>query len=379
MTEAAATWEPIDSIHPWDRNPRRNEAAIKPVAESIRRFGFTSPIVCRAQDRRIIAGHTRWAAARSLGLTEVPVRFVPLGEAEAVAAALADNRLGEIAEWDEDLLAEDLAYLQAEGEPIDNLGWDAEELRALLDDAEDPKPADDEVPDVQDGPADSVAGQVYELGPHRLWCGDNTDSGIRAAACVGVGAVVTDPPYGIDYGRAGGFSASHGWGKWRENVGWDASRPPAGSFDWMLSVSPIVVLWGGNYFTDVLPPSMGWLVWDKGQREFSLADCELAWTSRQKAARVITYSRGAAVKDGKEHPTQKPIAVMQWTLEKTCEDVMVILDPFGGSGTTLLACASTGRIARLIELDPKYCDVIRRRWTRYADQAGIDAGPGALR
>jgi site-specific DNA-methyltransferase (adenine-specific) len=221
----------------------------------------------------------------------------------------------------------------------------------------------------------SKPGEVYALGPHRLWCGDNTDPAIRAAACAGVGAVVTDPPYGIGYNSDG--AGGCGWVK-RAPTEWDNARPPAESFAWLLSVSKIVVLWGGNYFTDLVPPTMGWLIWDKGQREFSLADCEMAWTSRQKAARVITYSRGAALQDGKEHPTQKPIAVMVWTLEKTCEDVAAILDPYGGSGTTLLACAQTGRVARLIELDPAYCDVIRRRWTRYAREAGIDAGSGAL-
>jgi hypothetical protein len=96
-------------------------------------------------------------------------------------------------------------------------------------------------------------------------------------------AVVTDPPYGIDYGRSGRFSASHGWGPWRENVEWDAERPQSEIFATMLSCSDVQIIWGGNYFTDYLPPSMQWLIWDKGQREFSLADCELAWSSQRRS------------------------------------------------------------------------------------------------
>lgn len=175
-----------------------------------------------------------------------------------------------------------------------------------------------------------------------------------------VDAVITDPPYGIDYGRAGGFSASHGWGKWRENVEWDCERPSAQTFDAMLNISNEQIIWGGNYFSDFLPPSMRWLAWDKGQRNFSLADMELAWTSQQKAVRVFTYGRGKAVQDGKEHPTQKPVALMKWCLGFV-PDAKTILDPFMGSGTTLVACAKLGRKGIGIELDSDYFDVACRR------------------
>ena len=175
-----------------------------------------------------------------------------------------------------------------------------------------------------------------------------------------VDAVVTDPPYGIDYGRAGGFSASHGWGQWRDNVAWDQDRPAREIFDLMLACSREQIVWGGNYFTDYLPPTMQWLVWDKGQREFSLADCEFAWSSQRKAARIFNYARGRAVKDGKEHPTQKPIAVMEWCLG-FLPDARTILDPFMGSGTTGVACAKLGRKFIGIEIDPGYFDIACRR------------------
>lgn len=175
-----------------------------------------------------------------------------------------------------------------------------------------------------------------------------------------VDAVVTDPPYGIDYGRAGGFCASHGWGQWRENVAWDSERPPADIFDAMLACSDNQIIWGGNYFTDLLPPTMQWLVWDKGQRDFSLADCEFAWSSQQKAARIFNYARGKAVLDGKEHPTQKPIAVMKWCLGFVPK-ALSILDPFMGSGTTGVAAVQMGRNFIGIEREPKYFDIACKR------------------
>jgi len=130
--EAAATWEAIDSLTPWDRNPRRNDHAVEQVAHSITRFGFGSPILARASDRVIIGGHTRFKAAQRLGLDKVPVRFLDLDPAEAAALALADNKLGELAEWDDAAVAEILGELEAKGAPIDGLGWDDEELKALV-------------------------------------------------------------------------------------------------------------------------------------------------------------------------------------------------------------------------------------------------------
>lgn len=175
-----------------------------------------------------------------------------------------------------------------------------------------------------------------------------------------VDALCTDPPYGINYGNSGGFNPSHGWGPWRAQVEWDVSRPNREIFDLMRDCTEDQIIWGGNYFTDYLPPSMRWLIWDKGQRNFSLADCEMAWCSQQKAARVMTYARGAAVRDGKEHPTQKPIAVMEWCLG-FLPNATTILDPFMGSGTTNVACARLGRRFIGIELEPRYFDIACRR------------------
>lgn len=175
-----------------------------------------------------------------------------------------------------------------------------------------------------------------------------------------VDAVVTDPPYGIDFGRSGGFSASHGWGPWRENVEWDKERPPAEVFAAMREASDNLIIWGGNYFTDLLPPTMQWLVWDKGQRDFSLADCEFAWSSQQKAARIFDYPRALAIQDGKEHPTQKPIALMKWCINFFPKS-KTILDCFLGSGTTGVAAVQMGKDFIGIEREARYFEIACRR------------------
>jgi site-specific DNA-methyltransferase (adenine-specific) len=170
-----------------------------------------------------------------------------------------------------------------------------------------------------------------------------------------VDAVVTDPPYGIraDENPVRG-SDKH------ERLAWDRERPEGAIFDAMLSASDRQIIWGGNYFTDFLPPTMRWLVWDKQQDGFSLSDCEFAWCSEQKAARIFRYSRGAANQDGKEHPTQKPVALMKWSIN-FFKDAQTILDPFAGSGTTGVAAVQMGRDFIGIEREPKYFDIACKR------------------
>lgn len=165
---------------------------------------------------------------------------------------------------------------------------------------------------------------------------------------------LTDPPYGTDYGRAGSFSHSHGWGDWRENVEWDAERPPREIFDLIRSKTKRQIIWGGNYFTDFLPPTMQWLVWDKGQRDFSLADCEFAWSSQWNAARIFSFSRSLAKQDGKVHPTQKPIELMSWCLDQLRPIAKSVVDPFSGSFTTAISCIRRGVSFVGIEKDEAY-------------------------
>ena len=173
-------------------------------------------------------------------------------------------------------------------------------------------------------------------------------------------AVITDPPYGIlgTYHESK-HDAKNGWNQFGK-VEWDSQRPEKSTFDLFLQQGGVVVVWGGNYFTDWLPTSMGWLSWDKGQDGFSLADFELAWTNQNKAARRINYPRALALKDGKQHPTQKPLAVMRWCIEQA-GNPQTILDPFMGSGTTGVAAVQLGRSFTGIEREPKYFDIACKR------------------
>lgn len=174
-----------------------------------------------------------------------------------------------------------------------------------------------------------------------------------------VDAVITDPPYGIGADTHAG-KIENGWKQYGQG-GWDKSRPEKATFDLFIGKGKTVIVWGGNYFTDWLPPSMQWLSWDKGQDGFSLADFELAWTNQNKAARRINYPRALALKDVKQHPTQKPLAVMRWCIEQCKPEPQTILDPFMGSGTTGVAAIQLGRKFIGIEREPKYFDIACKR------------------
>ncbi len=177
--------------------------------------------------------------------------------------------------------------------------------------------------------------------------------------------ILTDPPYGIgadlNQQKAGG---KNGWRKYDLETNWDTSIPSEEVFKEMFRVSKNQIIWGGNYFTEFLPPRMCWLVWDKGQREFSLADGEMAWTSFQKAMRIFTYSRAKflnGMNEKREHPTQKPVALGRWILEKFAEKGMKIFDPFAGSGSFLIACKQKNYDFVGCEINPDYCKIINER------------------
>jgi site-specific DNA-methyltransferase (adenine-specific) len=176
-----------------------------------------------------------------------------------------------------------------------------------------------------------------------------------------VDACVTDPPYGI--GRDGQKQTTGGNGgrKAYEFKGWDTLRPSAEVFGRILEQSAEQVIWGGNYFADLLPPTGGWLVWDKGQR-IAQSDGELAYTSKKGALRIFTQNRVALLVEGAEHPTQKPIEVMRRSILQFA-NAQTILDPFMGSGTTGVACVNLGRSFIGIELDPDYFDIAVKRIT----------------
>ena len=175
-----------------------------------------------------------------------------------------------------------------------------------------------------------------------------------------VDAVVTDPPYGI--GKDGQVQTTGGNGgrKAYDFLGWDSERPTADIFKLVLASAPQAIIWGGNYFADLLPATGKWLVWDKGQR-INQSDGELAWTSRSGALRIKTLNRVELMIDGAEHPTQKPVRLMKWCIKQLEDDADTILDPFMGSGTTGVAAVQMGRDFIGIEREPSYFDIACKR------------------
>lgn len=203
--------------------------------------------------------------------------------------------------------------------------------------------------------------QKFEIGDAVLY---QADCAALLPTLGKVSAIITDPPYGINAARTRN-SAKDGWVDYGCD-GWDLERPAKEVFDAMLKASYVQVIWGGNYFADYLPVSQQWLSWDKGQDGFSLADFELAWSSQDKACRRINYPRALALKDGKQHPTQKPLAVMRWCIEQA-GNPETILDPFAGSGTTGVAALQMGKRFIGIEREPKYFEIMCERLRRVVD------------
>lgn len=197
--------------------------------------------------------------------------------------------------------------------------------------------------------------RVEKIGDATLYLGDCMDI---LPQVEDVDCIITDPPYGINAARTRN-SQKDGWVDYGVD-GWDKERPGREVFDAMLRAAPRLVVWGGNYFSDYLPPSQKWLSWDKGQDGFSLADFELAWTSENAACRRLHYPRALALKDGKEHPTQKPLAVMRWCIDQMGKPSK-IMDPFMGSGTTGVAAVEMGLAFLGVEREPKFFDVACRR------------------
>jgi DNA modification methylase len=337
---------------------KHNSKNLKAIEASLRRFGQQKPIVVDG-DGIVRAGNGTLAAAQQLGWTHIDIVRTALKGADATAYAIADNRTAELAEWDEEALAQQLASIQIEDEELaESSGFDTAEIEKMV--LADKEVVEDDVPEPPTDPT-TKPGDLWILGEHRLLCGDSTraEDTDRLMAGTKADLLLTDPPYGIGYGKSG-FSGTHGWKDYGQ-IQWDVERPSAETIRGAIARCKEAIIWGGNYFADYVPPSMGWLVWDKGQRDFSLADCELAWRSERKAARVFTFSRAKALQDGKQHPTQKPVALIAWCIEQA-NDPETIHDPFLGSGTTLIAAEQLHRKCYGMEISPAYCDVIVKRW-----------------
>jgi len=375
---------PVEALIPYALNSRtHSDAQVAQLAASIREFGFTNPILVDEQSN-LIAGHGRLLAARKLGLTEVPAVVVTgLDDRKRRALIIADNKLALNAGWDEEALRVEMEDLGADYGEL--MGFSQEELSDILNAVEPTEGLtdEDEVPEVPEQPV-TVLGDVWVLGKHRVMCGDSTSIDAVDKLMDGQKAdmVFTDPPYGMflntDYDSMFAADKAHRkTGKRFDEVAGDHDDFGPELISTIFTAFPDakeVFIWGADYFSDLIPNRKdgSWVVWDKRTNEnmdkVSGNTFELCW-SKQKHKRLIARilwsgHHGMAKDDTKTrvHPTQKPVELVSWFFDQWGKDCKSVADLFGGSGSTLIACDKTARTARLMELDPKYVDVIVKRW-----------------
>jgi site-specific DNA-methyltransferase (adenine-specific) len=246
-------------------------------------------------------------------------------------------------------------------------GFDADEIASEpIDGLTD----EDEVPEAPEEPKTKL-GDIWLLGNHRVMCGDSTDSEQVAKLMDSKKAdmVFTDPPYGLGIdGQKKSISKNPKHNR-KQHVfkGWDSNRPPDSYFESILSMGIPAIIFGGNYFADLLPATRGWIYWDKGQNGLTMSDGELAWTSSNKPLRAVVCNRANI--GNSVHPTQKPLKVVEFCLNQIEADL--VYDSFLGSGSTLIACEKTGRTCYGMELDPKYVDVIVKRWEDFTGKKAV--------
>jgi len=388
----------IGRVIPYARNPRKNDAAIAKVAASIKEYGFRQPIVVD-EEMVIIAGHTRLQAAQLLGLKKVPVHVATgLTQAQIKAYRLADNRTHEDSEWDEELLAIELGELSDMDFDLDLTGFEAIELEQLLDGAAmDGLTDDDAIPEAPEVPV-SKEGDIWLLGDHRLICGDSTKAKTMKALMGDELAdmVFTDPPYNVDYGQTMKDNVRGNKRKIKnDNLGADFQKFLTDACTEMVKVCKgalyicmssselhtlhrafadaggkwsTFIIWAKNTFTmgrsdyqrQYEPILYGW---PEGNKHF--------WCGDRSQSDVWNYNK-PRVND--LHPTMKPVELVCRGIENSSKTKDIVLDSFGGSGTTLIACEKLQRKARLIELDPCYVDVIVKRWEEFTGNTAKHAG-----
>lgn len=367
-------WRDVSALLPYARNSRtHSDAQVAQIAASIKEFGWTNPILVDG-DGTIIAGHGRLMAARKLGMTKAPViRLEHLTEAQKRAYVIADNQLAMNAGWDNEMLKVEIEELALGDFDLSLLGFDDKVLAGLLAEETEGLTDDDEVPDVPIDPV-SVVGDVWTLGRHRLMCGDSTSLNDVERLMNGVApdCIHTDPPYGMN-----AVSKSSVLKKNYKNdiLGDDTPDVAKDAFRLINGLWPDAkqIWWGANYYCSVLPDSECWLVWDKDNGQSDQTDCELAWANFRSVVRQFTM---ASEKKNRVHPTQKPVALMGWILSRFKLSVSTIADFFGGSGSTLIAAEKHGVQAFIMEFDPKFCDVIIKRWQDFTGQKATLDGDG---
>ena len=401
----------IEQLNPADLKPfARNSRTHSPeqvaqLAASIREFGFTNPVLID-KNNGIVAGHGRASAAQSLGLVSVPcLRLESLTEAQIRAYVIADNRLAENAGWDRDILAAELRGLLDEGFDASLTGWDGDdldELLAIADATPEGETPADQVPEPLPQ-AVSRTGDVWVMGRHRLVCGDSTAAAPFAVLMAGEMAdmVFTDPPYGVNYQD----SILDGPGKTRSNqtrvrhdIANDALNDEQQKAFWLGAFRQIhaVLKPGGAYYVcspqggrmmmmmmmmqEAGLPQRHEIIWRKNRFVLGRADYHY-----QHEPILYGWKEGAghnwyggrdkcsvwdvpAPQKSDLHPTMKPVDLIEIALANNSKAGDIVLDAFGGSGSTLIACERTGRGCRMVELDAHYCDVIVRRWQQFTGQ-----------
>ena len=394
----------VADLVPYARNSRtHDDAQVAQIAASIREFGFTNPVLIDA-DGGIIAGHGRVLAARKLKLDTVPcIMLDHLTETQRRAYVIADNKLALNSGWDEELLALELGELQELGFDLDLTGFDADELEALMP-VEVPEGLtdDDAVPEVQAEPV-SKLGDVWLLGKHRVMCGDSTSIEAVEALLQGQKAdmLFTDPPYGVSY--EGGHNKKKRNGIIADTLEGDDltglfygaivaalpnTKDGAAFYIWFasgksvetfaaLSTIPLklraVIQWYkiksglGAFMSQYIPNCEPCMYLHK-------TGCSPAWYGPTNEKTVWELKKEAR---NEFHPTQKPVELPERAVTNSSKQGDLVLDLFGGSGSTLIACEKTGRHARLMELDPKYVDVIVRRWQEFTGKQATHAATGA--
>ena len=391
----------LDALIPYARNSRtHSDAQVAQIAASIKEFGFTNPVLID-ETGSIIAGHGRVMAARKLAIADIPsIRLTHLTEAQKKAYVIADNKLALNAGWDDEMLAVELTDLKDMDFNLDLTGFSAEEIDNLL------TPTiiegltdEDAVPELPPEPVTKL-GDVWILGKHRVMCGDSTSIDAVEKLINGQKAdmVLTDPPYGVSFVGVKGSMYSGGKKAGKnsaEMIKGDDLRHTDLSQLFLESITcatvsakdgaAFYIFFAINRSSETLTGLSGigleirnWLIWDKGNVGFHAMGAQYkpnyeAFLYCHKAAKSPVWYGGQkeqtvwrfpVVREGL-HPTMKPVALLLQAINNSSKAGDKILDLFGGSGSTLIACEKTGREARLMELDSKYCDVIVQRWQEF--------------
>ena len=385
MRHEKIEYKSIEDLIPYARNQRiHSDEQVKKIAASIKEFGFKNPVIVD-KDGTIIAGHGRCLAAEKLKIKELPVIVADdLNASQVKALRLADNKLQDLSEFDDELVKLELEELKSLDFDINLTGFDDLIDINALDELDDERL--DEVPEAPKEPR-TKQGDLYIIdGRHRVLCGDSTKKEDIERLMGGDKAdmVFTDPPYGVK--RDGGFGGFGGFGKpikRREynNTGWDDSIPPRELFMSLLSIAKRSMIFGGNFFAHILPQSKHWIVWDKKNTMPTFGDAEIIWTNIDRnSVKIKQYEYNGLINKEKErfHPTQKPIQLIIDILGEYSKAKELILDPYLGSGTTLIACEKTNRKSYGIEIDPIYCDVIIQRYKDLKPEAKIELNGEAI-